>query len=47
MTAEFQKAQALLQGQGGDLPKFYKVVRDLAGLPKTERDARLGAVGAP
>lgn len=39
--------QALLQGQGGDLPKFYKVVRDLAGLPKTERDARLGAVGAP
>lgn len=39
--------QALLQGQGGDLPKFYKAVRDLAGLPKTERDARLGAVGAP
>ena len=39
--------QALLQGQGGDLPKFYKAVRDLAGLPKAERDARLGAVGAP
>ena len=39
--------QALLQGQGGDLPNFYKAVRDLAGLPKTERDARLGAVGAP
>ena len=39
--------QALLQGQGGDLSKFYKAVRDLASLPKTERDARLGAVGAP
>ena len=39
--------QALLQGQGGDLPNFYKAVRDLAGLPTTERDARLGAVGAP
>jgi predicted aminopeptidase len=39
--------QALLAGQGGDLGKFYAVVRELARLPKAERDARLGAKPAP
>ena len=35
--------QALLAEQGGDLPRFYQAVRELSRLPKTERDARLGA----
>lgn len=32
---------ALLQQQGGELPAFYAAVRELAGLPKEERLARL------
>jgi predicted aminopeptidase len=39
--------QALLAGQGGDLGKFYAAVRELARLPKAERDARLGVRPAP
>ena len=42
--------QALLRAQGGDLPAFYGAVRELAALPREERDARLrrlaGAVPA-
>jgi len=42
--------QALLRAQGGDLPAFYGAVRELAALPRGERDARLrllaGAVPA-
>jgi predicted aminopeptidase len=37
--------QALLAGEGGNLPRFYASVRDLARLPEAERAARLG--GAP
>jgi predicted aminopeptidase len=33
--------QALLRGVGGELPRFYAAAKDLAKLPKEERDARL------
>jgi len=33
--------RALLAREGGDLPRFYAAVRDLAALPRAERDARL------
>lgn len=36
--------QALLEESGGDLPRFYAAVRELAALPKTERKARLAAL---
>jgi predicted aminopeptidase len=36
--------QALLRRAGGDLPRFYAAAKDLAKLPKEERDARLGSV---
>ena len=32
---------ALLEREGGDLPRFYAAVKKLAKLPKEERDARL------
>jgi predicted aminopeptidase len=32
---------ALLEREGGDLPRFYAAVKALAKLPKEERDARL------
>lgn len=35
---------ALLQREGGDLPRFYAAVQALAKLPKDERDARLQAL---
>ncbi|MGP1684369.1 MAG: aminopeptidase [Giesbergeria sp.] len=35
---------ALLEREGGDLPRFYAAVKQLAQLPKEERDARLRAV---
>jgi predicted aminopeptidase len=38
--------QALLRRVDGDLPRFYAAVKDLATLPKEERDAKL-APGAP
>jgi len=33
--------RALLEREGGDLPRFYAAVKALAKLPKEERDARL------
>ena len=36
--------RALLEREGGDLPRFYSAAKDLAKLPKEERDARLGSV---
>jgi predicted aminopeptidase len=35
--------QALLRGAGGELSRFYAAAKDLAKLPKEERDARLSA----
>jgi len=34
---------ALLKREGGDLPRFYAAVRELAALPKDQRHARLAA----
>lgn len=36
--------EALLKQQGGDLPRFYAAVRELAALPATERNTRLDAL---
>jgi predicted aminopeptidase len=36
--------QALLEHEGGNLGRFYAAAKDLAKLPKEERDARLGSV---
>jgi len=36
--------RALLEREGGDLPRFYAAVKTLARLPKEERDARLSAI---
>ena len=36
--------RALLEREGGDLPRFYAAVKKLAKLPKEERDARLRSV---
>jgi len=36
---------ALLAREGGDLPRFYAAVKELAKLPKDERDARLASLG--
>jgi predicted aminopeptidase len=33
--------QALLRQEGGDLPRFYRAARELATLPREDRDARL------
>ena len=41
---------ALLAQEGGDLPRFYARVREMAGMPKDERNqvlAALGPVGRP
>jgi predicted aminopeptidase len=35
--------RALLEREAGDLPRFYAAVKQLAKLPKDERDARLGS----
>jgi predicted aminopeptidase len=35
---------ALLQREGGDLPRFYAAVKELTKLPKDQRDARLRSV---
>lgn len=37
---------ALLAAEDGDLPRFYRRVRELAELPRAARDARLEAAGA-
>ena len=36
--------QALLAREGGDLSRFYRAVKELAELPKEEREARLRAL---
>ncbi len=36
--------EALLEREGGDFPRFYAAARELAALPKEERDARLRAL---
>ena len=36
---------ALLAAEGGDLPRFYARVKELAGMPKAERDGLLAALG--
>ncbi|MBX9902768.1 MAG: aminopeptidase [Burkholderiales bacterium] len=36
--------EALLRQQGGDLPRFYAAVRELAALPAAERNRRLDAL---
>lgn len=36
--------EVLLKQQGGDLPRFYTAVRELAALPAAERNARLEAL---
>lgn len=43
-TQQVPAFQALLAQQGGDLPRFYAAVRELAALPKAERHARLAAL---
>jgi predicted aminopeptidase len=35
--------RALLEREGGDLPRFYAAAKELAGLRKEDRDARLGS----
>jgi len=39
--------RALLQERDGDLPAFYAAVRELAALPRAERDARLASLQSP
>jgi predicted aminopeptidase len=38
--------EALLAREGGSLPRFYAAVKELAALPKEERDLRMGALVA-
>ena len=42
-TDKVPQFQALLAAEGGDLPRFYARVKELAALPKAERDAVLAA----
>jgi predicted aminopeptidase len=39
--------RALLAREGGDLPRFYAAVKELAKLDKTQRDAQLAALAEP
>ena len=39
--------RAMLAAEGGNLPRFYTKVKELARLPKAERDQALAAFGAP
>ncbi|HET9404009.1 MAG TPA: aminopeptidase [Burkholderiales bacterium] len=39
--------EALLEREGRDLPRFYAAVRELAALPKEEREARMRALTPP
>ena len=36
--------RVLLERAGGDLPRFYAAAKDLAKLPKEEREARMRSV---
>lgn len=40
-TLKVPAFEALLEREGGEFPRFYAAVRELAALPKEERDARL------
>jgi predicted aminopeptidase len=42
-TEKVPQFQALLAAEGGDLPRFYARVKELAALPKTERETALTA----
>lgn len=43
-TQQVPAFEALLEREGGDLQRFYAVVKTLAGLPRAERDAELAAL---
>jgi predicted aminopeptidase len=36
--------QELLRREGGDLPRFYRAAKELAALPKEERETKLRAL---
>jgi predicted aminopeptidase len=40
-TQKVPAFERLLAAEGGDLERFYARVRELAGLPRDERNARL------
>jgi predicted aminopeptidase len=42
-TQKVPEFQALLAAEGGDLPRFYAKVKELAALPKAERETALAA----
>jgi predicted aminopeptidase len=42
-TQKVPEFQALLAAEGGDLPRFYARVKELAALPKAERETALAA----
>jgi len=46
-TQEVPAFQRLLVQLGGDLPRFYAQVKQVADLPKNERSARLAEIGDP
>ncbi|MBX3665263.1 MAG: aminopeptidase [Burkholderiales bacterium] len=45
-TQQVPAFEALLADQGGDLPRFYAAVRELAALPPAARNARLAVLAA-
>lgn len=46
-TQQVPAFEALLAAAGGDLPRFYAAVRELAALPADARKARLAALAPP
>jgi predicted aminopeptidase len=46
-TAQVPAFRALLVEEGGSLPRFYTRVKEIAALPKAERNAVLARVAAP
>ncbi len=45
-TRKVPEFAALLASEGGNLPRFYARVKELAAMPKSERDAGAGEVRA-
>ncbi|HSS71342.1 MAG TPA: aminopeptidase [Casimicrobiaceae bacterium] len=45
-TEKVPQFKALLDAEGGDLPRFYARVKELAAMPKPDRDGTLAAVAA-
>ena len=45
-TEKVPQFKALLDAQGGDLPRFYARVKELSAMPKAERERELAAVSA-